>query len=125
MFNEYREEQVLLNGGVYSNVDTFDLEVTLKEFKQQMERALREEGRLNTMTQVIVNNIISLYDTALQCKQNIKEHGVMITEIDVKGNPKMKRNEAVTLQEKNIMSIAKLLNQLGLDALQEELESEI
>lgn len=125
MFNEYREEQVLLNGGVYSTVDTFDLEVTLKEFKQQMECALREEGRLNTMTQVIINNIISLYDTALQCKQNIKENGVMITEIDVKGNPKMKRNEAVTLQEKNIMSIAKLLNQLGLDSLQEELESEI
>lgn len=99
--------------------------VTLDMLEEKCLQALEDEGRLNDITRVIVDNIIALQETAIECKDAIDKYGVMIETLSSTGNPILKRNEAVQMQDKAVTSMAKLLAQIGLDNLVEEFESEI
>lgn len=99
--------------------------VTLDMLEEKCLQSLEDEGRLNDITRVIVDNIIALQETAIECKDAIDKYGVMIETLSSTGNPILKRNEAVQMQDKAVTSMAKLLAQIGLDNLVEEFESEI
>lgn len=86
---------------------------------------LDKQGRLNDITRVMVTNIVSLQETAMKCKADIDENGIMLHTTGSTGVPLIKKNEAVTLQDKAVISMAKLLGQLGLDSIVEELDSDI
>ena len=99
--------------------------VTVSEFEETCLANLKERGRLNNVTRVMVSNITALYSTALECEQDIQNNGVMMESIGSTGQVITKRNEAVMLQDKAVNSIGKLLAQLGLDEIEEEQESEV
>lgn len=101
-----------------------DIPITIEEFRSKCLTELEKKGKLNTISTVMVNNIMDLYKTALECKADIEANGVMREMIGSTGQVTFKKNEAVGMQEKNISSIAKLLAQLELDNLVEEQESE-
>lgn len=101
-----------------------DIDITVEEFKQKCLQELDKKGKLNTISHVMVNNIMELHKTALKCKADIEQNGVMREMIGSTGQVTYKKNESVGMQEKNISSIAKLLAQLELDNLVEEQESE-
>lgn len=101
-----------------------DIDITVDEFKQKCLQELDKKGKLNTISRVMVNNIMELHKTALKCKADIEQNGVMREMIGSTGQVTYKKNESVGMQEKNISSIAKLLAQLELDNLVEEQESE-
>lgn len=111
-----------MNGEIITQQD--NIPITVDEFRTKCLQELDKRGKLNTISTVMVNNIMDLYTTALECKEDIKRNGVMRVTIGSQGQEVYKKNEAVTMQEKNISSIAKLLAQLGLDNLVEEMESE-
>lgn len=98
---------------------------SVTKLKTKCLEELERQGRLNDITKVMIDNIVSLQETADQCKESIDKYGVMIESIGSTGQPVIKRNEAVNLQDKAVTSMAKLLAQLGLDSIVEELESEI
>lgn len=99
--------------------------VTTGQLEKKCLLELNKQGRLNDITRTMVSNIISLQETATQCKESIETYGVMISSIGSTGQPVLKRNEAVTLQDKAVTSMAKLLAQLELDSIVEDVESEI
>lgn len=99
--------------------------ITVSEFEETCLQDLKARGRLNNVTRVMVSNITALYQTALECQNDIANNGVMIESIGSTGQTVTKRNEAVLLQDKAVNSIGKLLAQLELDAIAEELESEV
>lgn len=101
------------------------LEVTTGALERKCLLELNKQGRLNDITRTMVSNIISLQETASQCKESIEKYGVMIESIGSTGQPVIKRNEAVNLQDKAVTSMAKLLAQLELDSIVEDVESEI
>jgi site-specific recombinase XerD len=105
------------------NTDMNGVLITVEDFRQECLHALEEKGKLNTISTVLVNNIASLYETAIQCRENIVRNGVMIETIGSTGQPIVKKNEAVPLQEKNIATMAKLLGQLELDNIVAKVES--
>lgn len=105
------------------NEDINGIKITVEDFRRECLEALQDKGKLNTISTVLVNNIAALYETALKCRENILENGVMITTIGSTGQPITKKNEAVTLQEKNIATMAKLLGQLELDNIVTKVES--
>lgn len=105
------------------NTDMNGVLITVEDFRQECLHALEDKGKLNTISTVLVNNIASLYETAIQCRENIVRNGVMIETIGSTGQPIVKKNEAVPLQEKNIATMAKLLGQLELDNIVEKVES--
>lgn len=119
----FDDNNIMGNGVILDSPRVDDIQVTISEFKRECLQALEDKGKLNTITTVMVNNIVSLYKTALECKESIDKDGVMIEYIDGKGNPQVKRNDAVTMQEKNISSMAKLLAQLELDNIVAKVES--
>lgn len=119
----FDDNNIMGNGVILDSPRADDIQVTISEFKRECLQALEDKGKLNTITTVMVNNIVSLYKTALECKESIDKDGVMIEYIDGKGNPQVKRNDAVTMQEKNISSMAKLLAQLELDNIVAKVES--
>lgn len=99
--------------------------VTTSALESKCLLELDKQGRLNDITRTMVSNIISLQETATKCKAQIDEKGVMIETIGSTGQMIIKKNEAVTLQDKAVTSMAKLLGQLELDSIVEEIESEI
>lgn len=99
--------------------------ISTTELEQKCLVELDKQGRLNEITRTIVSNIIALQETATQCKESIDNYGVMIESIGSTGQPIIKKNEAVGMQDKAVTSMAKLLAQLGLDSIVEEIESEI
>lgn len=99
--------------------------VTVSEFEESCLQDLKSRGRLNNITRVMVSNIVALYQTALECEEDIKNNGVMTESVGSTGQIITKRNEAVMLQDKAVNSIGKLLAQLELDAIVEQLESEV
>lgn len=101
------------------------VEVSTGALEQKCLLELSKQGRLNDITRTMVSNIVSLQETAKQCKESIDSYGVMISSIGSTGQPILKRNEAVTLQDKAVTSMAKLLAQLELDSIVENVESEI
>lgn len=105
------------------NTDINGVVITVEEFRQECLRALEDKGKLNTISSVMVNNIAALYKTALECRENIEENGVMIETTGSTGQPITKKNESVPLQEKNIATMAKLLGQLELDNIITKVES--
>lgn len=105
------------------NTDINGVIITVEEFRQECLKALDDKGKLNTISTVLVNNIASLYETAIQCRKNILENGVMIETMGSTGNLIVKKNEAVAMQEKNIATMAKLLGQLELDNIITKVES--
>lgn len=107
------------------NVNQLHKDITAEEFEETCLQLLKDMGKLNTITRVMVTNIVSLYETALDCGINIKNNGVMIETVGSTGQVIMKRNEAVMLQDKVINSIGKLLAQLELDKVIEMPESEV
>lgn len=107
------------------NVNRLHRDITVDELEETCLKELRSLGRLNPITRVMVGNIASLYQTALECGIDIRENGVMITSVGSTGQMISKRNEAVMLQDKVINSIAKLLAQLELDSIIEQVESEV
>lgn len=105
------------------NEDINGIVITVEDFRRACLEALEDKGKLNTMSTVMVNNIASLYETALKCRENILAQGVMIETKGSTGQPVVKKNEAVAMQEKNIATMAKLLGQLELDNIVQKVES--
>lgn len=103
--------------------DKNGINITVQDFRDECLRALEDKGKLNTISTVMVNNIARLYQTALNCHENIMKNGVMIETIGSTGQPIVKKNEAVPLLEKNIATMAKLLAQLELDNIVTKVES--
>lgn len=102
---------------------TGEIEITVDELRSKCLQELEKKGKKNTISTVMVNNIMDLYKTAILCKKDIEENGVMREMIGSTGQVTYKKNESVGMQEKNISSMAKLLAQLELDNLVEEIES--
>lgn len=105
--------------------DSLHKDITVHEFEEACLHQLNSVGRLNTVTRVMISNITALYSSVLECQECIDRDGAMLETIGSTGQPILKKNEAVTLQEKNISSIAKLLSQLDLDNIVELPESEV
>lgn len=107
------------------NINRLHKDITTDEFEEKCLSHLKDNGRLNAVTRVMVSNIVALYQTALECGIDIKNNGVMIESVGSTGQIITKRNEAVLLQDKVINSMGKLLSQLELDSIVEEVESEV
>lgn len=107
------------------NREQLHRDITVDELEETCLQELKAIGRLNPITRVMVSNIAALYQTALDCGINIRDNGVMIESVGSTGQIISKRNEAVMLQDKVINSIAKLLAQLELDSIIEQVESEV
>lgn len=113
-----------MQGEIITAVENDKIGITVDEFRSKCLQELDKKGKKNTISIVMIDNIMALYKTALACKENIEQYGVIIESVGSTGQPVFKKNEAVTMQEKNISSIAKLLAQLELDNLVEEVESD-
>lgn len=119
----YKDDSVLLLTET-GRLESDKIGITVEEFRSKCLSELEKKGKKNTISIVMVNNIMDLYTTSLECKKDIQENGVMREMIGSTGQITYKKNESVGMQEKNISSIAKLLAQLGLDNLVEEQESQ-
>lgn len=100
-------------------------EVTVREFEEKCLKELQKNRRLNNVTRVMVSNIVRLYETVLECEANVKRNGVMIETFNNQGAPVIKKNEAVSMEDKAVNSIGKLLAQLELDAILDEEDTEV
>lgn len=95
-----------------------DMDVSKDEFKREMEQLLQDNGKLNSVSQTMVNKIIDLFDTAKMSRQAILEQGgVLIAQEQANGAIKMVANPAVSMQSQAISGMSKLIAQLELDKL--------
>lgn len=99
---------------------TGDITVSKEEFKREMETLLLDNGKLNSVTQTMINKIIDLYDTARSAKEEIEKYGVLLEEYDGNQNIKFKPNPAVAMQSSAISNMSKLIAQLELDTLEHD-----
>lgn len=101
-------------------ISTGNIPVSKEEFKREMESLLQENGKLNSVTQTMVNKIIDLYETAKSAKEEIDKYGVLLEEFDGNQNIKFKPNPAVAMQSSAITNMSKLIGQLELDKLEHD-----
>ncbi len=94
-----------------------DMTVTKEEFQKEMEDILRDNDKLNSVTQTVIYKIIDLYETATSAKSEIHTHGVLIEQIQANGIGKLVQNPAVQIQSQAISGMSKMIAQLELDKL--------
>lgn len=97
-----------------------EITVSRDEFKHEMESLLRENDKLNSVTQTMINKIIDLFETAKQAKEAIDTYGVLLEQIDGRDNCKLVQNPAVGMQSSAISGMSKLISQLELDKLEHQ-----
>lgn len=95
-----------------------NISVSKDEFQEEMEALLSENDKLNSVTQTMVYKIIDLFETARSAKEEIEAYGVLLQQVDGKGNIKMVPNPAVSMQSNAISGMSKLIAQLELDKLE-------
>lgn len=102
-----------------------DISVSRDEFKREMESLLRENDKLNSVTQTMINKIIDLFETAKSAKEAIEQNGVLLSQVDGRDNVKLVPNPAVAMQSSAISGMSKLISQLELDKLEHNTDDDL
>lgn len=86
-----------------------------KEVKKSLMAQLTEKNIDTDYTRAQIDQYMEMFDTCSKLNDEIRERGVMLEELDTKGNPKRRTNPAIQARQAESKAMCGILSTLGLN----------